>query len=45
MASPETIHTNVADWHAEKAVNAYACNDFDAYCRHIAIADRLRRGQ
>lgn len=33
----------VATWHADKAVAHYYKGEMDDYCRHIVIADRLRR--
>lgn len=33
----------IADWHATKACAAYFAEDYDAYARHIWIADRLRK--
>lgn len=33
----------IADWHATKAIAAYFVEDYDAYARHIWIADRLRK--
>lgn len=32
---------NAANYHGEKAVDAYRSGDEDLYCRHIAIAGRL----
>lgn len=32
---------NAANYHGEKAADAYRSGDMDLYCRHIAIADRL----
>ena len=44
------MHDRVADWHGDKAAAAYARwsrtdeeNDLREFCRHTAIADRLRR--
>lgn len=33
----------VADWHAEEATRAYQFDRLNAYARHVAIADHLRR--
>lgn len=32
---------NAANYHGEKAADAYRSGDEDLYCRHAAIADRL----
>jgi hypothetical protein len=34
--------SNTADWHATMAMKAYRKKQWDAYRRHIAIADELR---
>lgn len=36
------ILINVANYHADKACAAYLSGDMDGWCRHIAIADRIR---
>jgi hypothetical protein len=33
---------NTADWHATMAMKAYRKKQWDAYRRHISIADSLR---
>jgi hypothetical protein len=32
---------NAADWHATMALKAYRKRDYEAYTRHICIADGL----
>jgi hypothetical protein len=34
--------SNTADWHATMAMKAYRKKQWDAYRRHISIADFLR---
>lgn len=34
--------SNAADWHATMAMKAYRKKQWDAYRRHIRIADTLR---
>lgn len=34
--------SNAADWHATMAMKAYRKKQWDAYRRHIKIADELR---
>lgn len=33
----------VADWHANEAARHYQSGELEAYARHIAICDSLRR--
>lgn len=37
-----TTLRNTADWHAHQAIKAYRKRDYDAYRRHLCIADDLR---
>lgn len=37
-----TTIRNAADWHAHQAMKAYRKRDYDAFRRHLCIADDLR---
>jgi len=35
------VKQRVADWHGAMAVKAYRARNYEAYTRHIRIADKL----
>lgn len=39
--TPRETRANVAKWHGEKAADAYLRGEYDDFCRHASIADRL----